>query len=541
MDGIGKYVLASLVVEKLSVKYSLDNRTESGLPSHAKLRTQLVEISKAYDQVYVVIDAIDECRDQDQHPFIPLIISICLNLGLNIKVFITSTREKCIIESFQTLICPVIRINIEGIRPALDIAGFVSSEVDRRSEGYVYGVIGQKIKESIKASLVNFQLIYLYSQPSLKGIENALYSLPSDMGPTYNYCSKKLEAGIPALSKLEKRALTWVLFAARPLDLEELVHAVTIDQSMKSKSRTILYRYNGNTIIEVCANLVTIEGEVVRPVHYTAQYLTSPTACIEEVSNDALQSYRVLGHNAHAELAQACLQYLLLDEFQKLLRPFTWTNAIPPHPNWFQENRFLEYAVHYGDYRIHNVVEWSESLVHSFKCFLLTESIITFVYKIRIAKCTRLRLGLLKLYERFNKTNVPMEEYTSLMHQATLSGSLNSIEILLDMGLSANSQNHNGIHPLYCACETDDEAVVKLLLERGAEPDARGGLYETALQAASHNGNIVAVKALLEKCAEVNIQGGYYGNSLRAAAFDGDEIVARTLLDKGAEINVQGD
>lgn len=294
---------------------------------------------------------------------------------------------------------------------------------------------------------------------------------------------------------------------------------------------------------------ITIEGGVIRPVHHTVQYLTLPTAYIEGVRSEALQSYRIFGYNAHAELAQACLQYLLRDEFQQPFRPFTWTNAMPPHPNWFQKDKLLQYAIYYWDYHILNVVEWPEFLIHSLERFLSTQSIIAFVYKIRIAKITRLKLGLLhnlaghnkidgftlclwlgllKVYEKFNKTNVSLEEYTSLMHQAALSGSLDSIETLLDMGLSANSQNHNGIQPLYCACEIDDEAVLKLLLERGAEPDARGGFHETALQAASYNGNIVAVKALLEKGTEVNIQGGYYGNPLQAAAFDGGEMVVKT-------------
>jgi archaellum biogenesis ATPase FlaH len=195
--------IRSLVVEKLSVKYSLDDRiglaffyykhqnsagqssktilatlikqliqrkkilpaplkkfhgrysSEDGLPSNAKLQAQLVEVSKTFDKVIIVIDALDEFQDQDQDPFIPLIKSLCLNLGLNIKVFVTSTREKSIEESFQALICPVVKINIERIRPDLDIADFVASEVDRRSEGYVHGVIDQKIKERIKASLVS--------------------------------------------------------------------------------------------------------------------------------------------------------------------------------------------------------------------------------------------------------------------------------------------------------------------------------------------------------------------------------------------------
>lgn len=67
---------------------------------------------------------------------------------------------------------------------------------------------------------------------------------------------------------------------------------------------------------------------------------------------------------------------------------------MPPHPNWFQKDKILQYAIHYWDYHILNVVEWPEFLIHSLERFLSTQSIIAFVYKIRIAKITRLKLGL---------------------------------------------------------------------------------------------------------------------------------------------------
>lgn len=116
---------------------------------------------------------------------------------------------------------------------------------------------------------------------------------PSDMGTTYDYCFKKIEAEASALRKLAKRALTWVLFAARPLSLGELVHAIIIEESMESK--TVPYLYDGHTIIQSYANLITIEGGVIRPVHHTIQYLTLPTACIEGVRSEALKATEFSG------------------------------------------------------------------------------------------------------------------------------------------------------------------------------------------------------------------------------------------------------
>lgn len=41
------------------------------------------------------------------------------------------------------------------------------------------------------------------------------------------------------------------------------------------------------------------------------------------------------------------------------------------------------------------------------------------------------------------------------------------------------------------------------------------------------------VKLLLDKGADVNAQGGLYGNTLRAASYRGHEQVVKLLLSKG--------
>ena len=50
--------------------------------------------------------------------------------------------------------------------------------------------------------------------------------------------------------------------------------------------------------------------------------------------------------------------------------------------------------------------------------------------------------------------------------------------------------------------------IVKLLLENGAEVNAKGGIFGNALQAASFIRNEEIVKLLLENGAEVNAEGG---------------------------------
>jgi ankyrin repeat protein len=55
----------------------------------------------------------------------------------------------------------------------------------------------------------------------------------------------------------------------------------------------------------------------------------------------------------------------------------------------------------------------------------------------------------------------------------------------------------------------------------------QGGRYGNALQAASYRGHEAVVKMLLDKGAEVNAQGGFYSNALQAASSGGYEAMVK--------------
>jgi len=78
-----------------------------------------------------------------------------------------------------------------------------------------------------------------------------------------------------------------------------------------------------------------------------------------------------------------------------------------------------------------------------------------------------------------------------------------------------------------------EEAIMELLLNKGANVNAEGGEYGNALQAASYNGHEAIIKLLLDKGADVNAHGGYFGNALQAASEGGHEAITKLLLDKG--------
>lgn len=81
--------------------------------------------------------------------------------------------------------------------------------------------------------------------------------------------------------------------------------------------------------------------------------------------------------------------------------------------------------------------------------------------------------------------------------------------------------------------------MVKLLLENGADVNARGRYKETALTIASYNNNIELVKLLLDNGADVNAGNKYGYTALMWASTKWNKDIVKLLLDNGADVNAR--
>ena len=113
------------------------------------------------------------------------------------------------------------------------------------------------------------------------------------------------------------------------------------------------------------------------------------------------------------------------------------------------------------------------------------------------------------------------------------------VQLLLNEGADPNTQGGASFNALHAASSYGSEAIVKMLLQRGAKVNAPGGHWGNALQAASYHGYLPIVETLLMNGADVNAQGGRHHNALEAAACGNKTDVARLLLAFGADVNAQ--
>ncbi|KAL8881935.1 MAG: hypothetical protein Q9198_000968 [Flavoplaca austrocitrina] len=140
---------------------------------------------------------------------------------------------------------------------------------------------------------------------------------------------------------------------------------------------------------------------------------------------------------------------------------------------------------------------------------------------------------------------------SSALYLACRSGSLDTVQLLLDSGANVDAQGGPLGTGLHAACFDNHGSVVRLLLHSGASINTPKGRYLSALQAAaaSQDPSEQVIDVLLDAGADVNFQGGKYNTGLQAAACGGDSLprrkeqhlrIAQRLLSKGANVNLIG-
>ena len=90
------------------------------------------------------------------------------------------------------------------------------------------------------------------------------------------------------------------------------------------------------------------------------------------------------------------------------------------------------------------------------------------------------------------------------------------------------------------SAQQGDTRAVKLFLQIGIDPEARGHFNRTALMEAAENGHLEAVKVLLAKHVNVDAQDLGSDTAMIRAADKGHTPVVLELIAHGAQVNVKG-
>jgi Ankyrin repeats (3 copies) len=127
----------------------------------------------------------------------------------------------------------------------------------------------------------------------------------------------------------------------------------------------------------------------------------------------------------------------------------------------------------------------------------------------------------------------------TLLSWAASKGYVAMAGLLLEKGADIEAKSNGGCTPLGVAARYGHEAVARLLLETGADINAKCNLGLSPLGAAARHGHKAVARLLIEKGADIEAKSKIGRSPLRIATDKGHAAIVQLLLQKGANIKVE--
>ena len=517
--------------------------------------------------IFCVLDGLDECEEGMTQSLLQRILDLlvvqCSNYAESLFKLAIVNRDIPVLRG-----CTTVKLDPDNNQEIeTDISTFVRSRI--QGLFWIHGF--EHIQEPVQAALprsaegtflwVGFAVHELLQMCTCKQIRETLQSLPSGLPTIYG----RMLLRIPPNQRASTRTLLqWIALAARPLRLPELAAAIydaddwtqmeteqaTRDLVTLCGSRLKTARPNDNDGLEV--SLVHQSGR---------DYLLRS----DRDSNAVLETFRFDKTSIHLHLAQRCLSCveskilhckspILFSGDSELSRSTLLGYAAyywPYHAKqsalaislfeshdffrpdgkalreawWRCCKRDIEYTI--GRIR-HYLDEFQAPPLPHMVCMLGLMPLIEVVL--------RQQAWRPRMHRRINKKYIGD---STPLHVAALQNDLAILRLLLQKGADSSVKDWSGRTPLEAACETGNEAAVRLLLEKGAEPTSRSPNFDTLLHRASEGGSEAVVQLLLDLGASPTAQDSKKSTALHLAARFGREVVLQLLLNVGANIEAQ--
>jgi ankyrin repeat protein len=348
-------------------------------------------------------------------------------------------------------------------------------------------------------------------QSTLETLSNGSQTLEK----AYDDAIKRLESQLPEDTALATRVISWIVYAERAFTITELRHALAVELVETSFDPDNIVDIED--IISVCAGLVTVDktSNIIRLVHYTAQ----------EYFERVRHTWRPHGQ---LDITSTCLTYLSFDVFRSgsCSDGAQYSSRLRAYP-------FFEYAAQYWGRHAFSVQEEVFDMV----CAALFDKGLSSSMS-QILHVTGRR------HSNYRQINPQTRD---ILHVLSYFGLHVIAEKLLAQYQSSADYwvaQKDDVHKtcLYVAVEQNHDAMVRLLLDRGAKVNEEVGSFGTVLKVAVSGGSSSMVKLLLDNGADVNMnnwRGITAGTALHLAS-EGDNIVmARLLLEHGADATIK--
>ncbi|KAJ7575737.1 hypothetical protein C8J56DRAFT_837861 [Mycena floridula] len=411
-------------------------------PSVTDLISILRTEAMRYSHIYIVVDALDE--SSERHQTREVFFSTQFNHGLRsisekVHVLITSRDIFSIGQEFQG----EPRINIEAHNDDLQIYIMQRISNDTKLKRLIKGdtkleseIVDQIILKAAGMFLqAQLHLDSLASQLNRRALHTALSSLPKGIMESYDAAMARISAQGEAEHKLALGVFYWLAYAQEPLGVKALQHAIAISEDMTDMDFDAVVDLD--LLTGICAGLVVMKEAsvpsdydhepIIQLVHYTAQEYFQ-------------LRQQLLFPGIHSFMTITCLTYLSFNVFESKVIPTTTWKKHPLH----------KYAArHWGEHALKE----ERAVVQHILRFLEKET--------NVAHAAHHWRGTVKW------------STTGRAHILACFGLHQTLEILLDTHMVVDSWDKDGYTPLYYACRSGHASIVKILLERSADPNIR--------------------------------------------------------------------
>ncbi|KAB8068231.1 ankyrin repeat-containing domain protein [Aspergillus leporis] len=516
----------------------------------------------ASSKTICVLDALDECRSDDQERLIQRLGDFNNQAGSStqktwLKFLVTSRPYVEIQSIFQATTDSFPHIHLHGeqeneqIHKEIDIVVKIQvKELAERSN------LSLDVQQRIEHQLLQMEhrtYLWLYLaiddihtmfRDSLRPAQQSIDLVPRSVNEAY----KKILARVPSgQADIVKKILQIIVGARRPLTIEEMSMALGVATSPHSKSAATAgldpVRLD-DKIRRLCGLFVFINNSKIYLIHQTArEFLIG-----RNIDTNLTLIYSFNWRDIESEMSQICIRYLLMDDLENRQGQTKSDNQ-----------RFLSYsAEHWPDhvrgvtllglqemenllYKVYNTRTASFELWFS----IFWNAVMGYYQQPKLDAVHLAALNghayMLQIVITTDRgtINQPDSAGTTPLIWASRNGHHEAVKTLLDNGADVNTQGGGDENALYAASWGGHDRIVQMLLDKGANINTQGGHYGNALQAASSQGHDKIVQMLLDKGANANAQGGHYGNVLQAACSQGHDKIVQLLLDKGADVNAQ--